>query len=463
MSDRPTMNDWRSRPPVPAPPREWHFPALHRTTLPNGLKLIAARHSSAPLVSIRVVLRSGAGSEPIERAGLASLTAGLLDEGAGGRSSLEIAEEVARLGAFLGAGADWDASYAALDVLSKNLEGGLGILRDILREPHFDEAELERARDERLTSIIQQRDDPASIAARSFSARVFEGIRFGTPLMGTETTVGAITRDDVLDFYRRHYVPENVSVIVTGDVDPDGVQRLVEDSFSSWKGTAEVQPPGGTARSSEGTRAFIVDRPGSVQSEIRIGHVGVERATADYFPIVVMNALLGEVFNSRIMLNLRERHGYTYGARSSFVFRKDPGPFVVSTAVRSDVTIEAIKEVFSELDRIRREEIGEDELEHAKNYLTGVFPATVETANDLANRIQEMELYGLPVDYFDHYRERIAAVSSHDAARAARTYISPGSATIVIVGEAGDLHDRLAALGHTAEVIDIDGHPVVER
>lgn len=462
MTEEMTDKNWRAKPPAPAPPREWKFPDLHRTTLRNGLRLIAARHSNAPLASIRVVIRSGAGAEPQDKAGLASITAGLLEEGAAGRSSMEIAEEVARLGAFLGAGADWDASYAALDVLSKNLSEGLQIVRDVLLEPHFEQDELDRARDERLTSIIQQRDDPASIAARSFSRRLYEGIRYGTPLIGSEETVAAITREDVADFYRQAYVPSNVSIVITGDVEPDDVLEMVETGFDQWEGPADVPPLPEKPRRAEATRVLVVDRPGSVQSEIRIGHVGVERATEDYFPIVVMNALLGEVFNSRIMINLRERHGYTYGARSSFVFRKHAGPFVVSTAVRSEVTVEAVREVFSELDRIRREEIAEDELEHAKNYLMGVFPATVETANDLANRIQEMELYELPTDYFEHYRENIRSVTRHDAARAAEQYISPQAATIVIVGQARDLFARLSELGHLTEVVDIDGNPIAE-
>lgn len=462
MSDRPT-GTWRENAPIPAPPRNWVFPAIARSTLPNGLRVLAARHSSAPLVSVRVVLRSGASVEPTERAGLASLVAGLLDEGAAGRDSLTIAEDVARLGAFLGSGADWDASYVVLDVLSKNLTAGLKIVRDVTLDPHFDQHELDRLRDERLTTIVQRRDDPGSIAGRGFSSRLYGAIRWGTPLIGTEATLGSITRDDVVDFYRRTFISSNASIVVTGDVDPSAVARLAGELFGNWEGTGEHPPAPEHPRRPEGVSAFIFDRPGSVQSEIRIGHIGVERSSEDYFPIVVMNALLGEVFNSRIMLNLRERHGYTYGARSSFVFRKHPGPFVVSTAVRSEVTVDAVREVFHELGRIRDEEISDEELEHAKNYLMGVFPATVETANDLANRIQEMELYELPDDYFAHYRENIRRVTRQEAARAAETYISPESATIVVVGEARDLFDRLAELGHRTEVVDIDGNPLEEH
>lgn len=462
MGDGMRAETWRAQPPVPAPPREWSFPAIERATLPNGLRVLCARHNNAPLVSVRVVVRLGASVEPADRAGLASLVAALLDEGAGDRDALTIAEDVARLGAFLGSGADWDASYVSLDVLSRNVQKGMEIVRDILLEPRFAEEEIDRERDRRLTMIMQQKDDPAFIAARNFSGRVYEGIRYGTPLVGTEETLGAITRGDVVDHYERIFVPANTSVVLTGDIVPDDGIGLVRELFGGWKRNAGSLPVPHEPSRREEKRFFIVNRPGSVQSEIRIGHIGVERATQDFFPIVVMNALLGEVFNSRIMLNLRERHGYTYGARSSFVFRKHPGPFVVSTAVRSEVTIEAIREIFSELDRIRNEEISEEELAHARDYLVGVFPATVETANDLANRIQEMELYDLPDDYFDDYREKILDVTPVDAARAAERYISPDSATIVIVGEARDLFDRLAELGHATEVLDVDGRPLEE-
>jgi zinc protease len=454
---------WRAQPPFPRDPREWHFPRIHRKTLGNGLRLLVAPATHTPLVSVRVLVRSGADSEPLERAGLASLTASLLDEGAGGRDAMTIAEDTARLGAFLGTGADWDASYAVLDVLGKNLERGFALLHDVIRSPHFDQEELDRLRDERLTTMIQQRDDPSSIAARRFSGLVYGTVRYGTPMIGTEETVQAITRDDVDRFYRSVWTPANLSLIITGDVIVEDAVALVESRLGDWSGTTDptVAPP--SVERAAGTTVFVVDRPGSVQSEIRIGHVGVERTSEDYFPIVVMNSLLGEIFNSRIMINLRERHGYTYGARSSFVFRRHAGPFVVSTAVRNEVTTEAVREVFHELDRIRNEDVSEEELTHAQDYLMGIFPATVQTANDLASRIQEMELYGLPDDYFDHYRENIGRVTRHDVARVARAYISPGQATVVIVGEASEVRERLGELGHRTEILDIDGRPMEER
>ncbi|MDX1583885.1 MAG: pitrilysin family protein, partial [Thermoanaerobaculia bacterium] len=203
---------WRERPPSPAEPREWSFPDIERRVLSNGLRVLCARHGSAPLVSVRAVVRSGASSEPEDRAGLASLTASLLDEGAGERDALTIAEDVARLGAFLGTGADWDASYVSLDVLSRNLEPGLEIVRDVLAEPHFEQEEIDRERDRRLTTILQQRDEPSFIASRSFTGMVYEGVRWGSPLIGTEQTLQSITREDVVDHYDETFAPSNVCV-----------------------------------------------------------------------------------------------------------------------------------------------------------------------------------------------------------------------------------------------------------
>jgi zinc protease len=458
-----TDHRWRARPPLPREPRTWHFPQIHRKVLDNGLRLLVAPATHTPLVSLRVLVRSGADCEPLEHAGLASLTASLLDEGAGGRDAMAIAEDTARLGAFLGTGADWDASWAAMDLLGKNLEQGFEILHDVIRKPHFDEEELSRLRDERLTTMIQQRDDPSSIAARRFSGLVYGPVRYGTPMIGTEDSLQAITREDVDRFYRSVWTPANLSVIVTGDVSAGQAAELVESRLGDWAGVTGSSPPPPKVERGTTTTVFLVDKPGSVQSEIRIGHVGVERTCEDYFPIVVMNSLLGEIFNSRIMINLRERHGYTYGARSSFVFRRYAGPFVVSTAVRNEVTTEAVREVFLELERIRDEDVTEEELSHAQSYLMGIFPATVQTASDLASRIQEMELYGLPDDYFDHYRANIERVTRHDVGRVARDYIAPNQATIVVVGQASEVRERLAELGHRTEILDIDGRPIEEH
>jgi predicted Zn-dependent peptidase len=235
---------------------------------------------------------------------------------------------------------------------------------------------------------------------------------------------------------------------------------LVERSLGTWERRNEPPRPTVTPQPIESSRVYIVDRPQAVQSEIRVGHIGVPRSSEDYFPLSVMNALLGGVFNSRINLNLREKHGYTYGARSAFAFRRQAGPFVVAAPVRNEVTRESVSEVLAELRRIRTGDVEARELDDTKNYLMGVFPATVQTASDVAGRLLDMELYGLPEDYFDRYRENIAAVGNDDIERVANKYIDPERLLIVIVGNASEIREPLGTLGYPVHELDIEGAPI---
>jgi len=449
----------RARAPEPSPPREFHFPTLHRETLDNGLRVIVARRSAAPLVSARLVIGAGGDCDAPERSGLACLATDLLDEGAGSRTTVELAEEVARLGAFLGSGADWDASYVWLDLLGEHVARGFDLLADVVMHPRFDPAEFERIRDDQLTSILQQRDQPAAIAGKWLVRCLYGASRYGIQLIGDEDTVGAMALGDLESFYRRNFVPAEASVIVTGAIDPSEAFSMVERRFGGWRLPGKADRPVPQQGEIGSTRVLMVDRRGSVQSEIRVGHDGLPRGSEDYFPVVVMNSLLGEIFNSRIMLNLREKNGFTYGARSRFAFRRLGGPFSVATAVRNEVTASAVKEIMIELERIRSGDVSAEELEGTRNFLMGVFPSTVQTANDLANRIQEMELYDLPQDYFDRYRERIAAVTADDVTRVARSSIHPDRAAIVVVGEAAEVRDSLESLGIPLTLYDQQDSP----
>jgi zinc protease len=279
-------------------------------------------------------------------------------------------------------------------------------------------------------------------------------------MVGTMESVARISADDVRRFYREHYVPNNTSVVISGDVDPDRALQLVENVLGQWQRGNEPPRPSTNPRPVEGNRIYLVDRPTAVQSEIRIGHIGVSRNCEDYFPLSVTNALLGGIFNSRINLNLRERHGYTYGARSMFAYRRSAGPFVVAAPVRNEVTKESVHEVLSELRRIRTGDVEDRELNDTKNYLMGVFPATVQGASDIASRLLDMELYGLPEDYFDRYRESIAAVTRDEVERVAKKYIDPDRALIVIVGNAKQVREPLGTLGYPIQELDIDGNAI---
>ena len=454
------MSDFRRSAPSPGPPRKFRFPDVTRLTLANGLRVLIAQRQTAPLVSMRTLVRSGADRDPADLAGVAGLTADLLDEGAGSRDAIQLAEEIGFLGGSLGTGADWDASYASIDVLSRNTEPTTAILADVSFRATLPQDGFDRVRRERLTEIIQQRDEPAAIAGKRFAALLYGAGVYGNSVIGTSETVSRITLDHVRRYYADHYLPNNSSVIVAGDIATDRALAIVESAFGEWKRGAEPPMPKVEARPLDSARVYIIDRPHAVQSEIRIGHIGVPRSCEDYFPLSVMNAVLGGVFNSRINLNLRERHGYTYGARSAFSFRRLAGPFVVAAPVRNEVTRESINEILSELRRIRTGDIEDGEMNDTKNYLMGVFPATVQSASDIAGRLLDMELYGLPEDYFDRYRENIGAVSREDIARVAEKYIDPDRALIVVVGSAAQIREPLNGLGLPLHELDLEGQAI---
>jgi zinc protease len=451
----------RTAAPEPGAPRPYHFPHIHRTTLDNGLHVLVAENHNAPIVALRAIVRSGADHDVMELAGLASLAADLLDEGAGDRDAIGLAEDVGRLGGALGTGADWDASYISIEVLSRTVNEAVAILGDVTFRATFPQDALERVRSERMMEILQQRDEPAAIAGKRFAGLLYGSGAYGNPIIGTSDSVTRVTLDDARRFYQQHYVPNNASVVVSGDINPNDAVDLVRGAFGSWKRGEEPPRPTVRPNTIEGSRIYLIDRPQAVQSEIRVGHIGVSRSSDDYFPINVMNALLGGIFNSRINLNLREKHGYTYGARSTFAFRRGAGPFVVSAPVRNEVTRESVEEVLSELRRIRTGDVEATELDETKSYMMGVFPATVQSASDIASRLLDMELYSLPEDYFDRYRENIGAITRDDIARVANKYVDPDRALIVIVGNAAQVREPLGTLGMPLHEIDIEGNQVI--
>jgi zinc protease len=454
------MTDFRASAPPPTAPRPYHFPDVTRLTLPNGLRVLVAENRNAPLVAMRTLVRSGADQDNAHLAGLAALTADLLDEGAGNRDVIKLAEDAGLLGASISTGADWDATYVSVDVLSRNTEPSAEILADVSYRATLPDAEFERVRRERLTEILQQRDEPAAIAGKRFASLLYGQGVYGNSVIGTAESVARIALDDVRRYYAAHFLPNNSSVVITGDVDATSALRLAERIFSEWKQGPEPKRETVSPQRFDASRIYIIDRPQAVQSEIRVGHIGVPRSCEDYFAVSVMNALLGGVFNSRINLNLREKHGYTYGARSTFAFRRQAGPFVVAAPVRNEVTRESVSEILDELRRIRTGDIEEVELNDTKNYMMGVFPATVQSASDIAGRLLDMELYGLPENYFDRYRENIGAVSKDDVARVATKYLDPDRALIVIVGSAKQIREPLGHLGFPIHEVDIEGKEV---
>ncbi len=446
MSDTTVLD--RSRPPAPGPLRPFHFPDVQRRTLDNGLQVVVAENHAFPVATLDLVLPSGGLSEPEERAGVASLTAGLLESGAGARDATQIAEAVDELGLALETGISWDSSLAGFTALTSRLEAGMRILADLVVRPTFPQHEVERIRDERLAALLQRRGDPSTLADElisRFSAP--EGHPFGRRLGGPEAILGTLARGDVAAFHAAHYLPGGAWLCAAGDVTLDGVSALAERFFAGWSGTAPAPRAPETPVRFDETTIILADRPGSVQSEVRVGHVGIPRTAEDYFAVTVMNAILGGVFSSRLNLNLRERLGFTYGVSSAFGMRKLPGTFTISSAVQSEGTARSVSEMLREMRQMQDELVPEGELADARSYLAGTFPLALQTTDGLAAKLSSLSVYGLPDDYYDSYPERLMAVTADEVREAARRRLYPGRAAVVVVGDATQLRAGLEELG----------------
>jgi zinc protease len=437
----------RSKPPALGPVRALKLPPVQKLRLSNGVPVLLVEQHEVPVVQVNVVARAGAGADPRGKPGLASLTADMLDEGAGSRSALQIADELDYLGANLQTGAGWDATSVGLHVPLKRFAAALPIFADVALRPTFPAAELDRVRKDRLTELLQLRDEPRAIASIAFANALYgRDHRYGTAVIGTETSVRAFSRADLALFHERTFTPANSAIVVAGDVTAASVQPELEKAFGGWKappGSAPEAVPAAPQVASRGI--WLVDKPGSAQSEIRIGRIGPSRSTRDYYALTVMNTILGGSFTSRLMQNLREQHGYAYGARSSFDFRLSTGPFVAAAAVQTDKTAPALTEFFKELEAIRKT-VTEAEVAKARNYVALSFPSDVETTGDIAAKLAEQFLYDLPGDWLDSYVSRIGAVTLDDVRRVATEYVDPAKVAAVVVGDRSKIEADVKAL-----------------
>ena len=436
-----------TRPPA-GPPREYHFPRFERHVLENGLTVIVAPVRKLPVVSVAVVIDAAAVEDPRGLEGLAELTALALREGTTSRDGMKLALDLEMLGTSVEAGADWDSTLASITVLKDKLVPAFQILAEVITAPAFAASDIERLKAERLAERMQILAEPRGLADESFSRFIYSSdARYAEPMGGTSASVARVTRDKVAEFYAASYAPSAVTIVIAGDISIDEGVELAGASFGSWQGR-KPEVHGEADKPARSNRAIeIVSRPDAAQSEIRVGHVGVPRSHSDYFDIVVMNAVLGGLFSSRINLNLREKHGYTYGASSFYDWRRQSGPFVISTAVQSEVTAEAIAETLKEIERMQQEEISDDELTLATSYLSGVFPIRYETTASIASALANLVIFGLPGDYYDVYRARIAGVTSASVLEAARAHVHAGSLQISVVGNPEIIHSPVEALG----------------
>ena len=432
--------------PAPSAPRPYRFPTFERVTLENGLGVIVAPVRALPMVTVMLVGDAGASAEPGGREGVANITARALLEGTKRRGS-EVTELFERLGASIGAGADWDVSTVAMTALSPRLEEAMQLFGEVLLEPSFPEHELERLKAERLSDILQLSAEPRGLANELFSRILYEpSSRYSRSEDGSATSVRSLGRVEVESFYRARYQPSVSTLIIAGDVSVEDGVKLARKVLGGWKGSASETAPTAAAPARTSRAVHIVPKPDAPQSELRMGHIGLARSHPDYFPVLVMNSVLGGLFSSRINLNLREVHGYTYGAFSGYSWRRAPGPFVVSTAVKSDVTAESAREILLEIERMRTDTISEDELSLATSYLGGVFPIRYETTDAIARALSAMVAYRLPSDYFDSYRDKVRAVTTVDVLQAADRHLHPGELQLLVVGDPEVVRAPLEAL-----------------
>lgn len=437
----------RSRPPALGRAPALRVPTPVTTTLPNGLEIVVVPMTEVPVVDINLVIRAGSVRDTRETTGLATFTAGMLDEGAGRRTALDIADETAFLGASLGAGASPEWATVSLHVPKRQLAAALDLMADVALHPTFPDSEVTRQRDQRRNAILQLRDQPNAQAPLAFNAIVYGGAHpYGWPAGGTEASTAALDRAGVQAFYNAYYRPSNARIIVVGDVTPAEARRLITARFGGWaRGT--VPPLASPATPAPAGRTFyIVDKPGAAQSVIRIGHVGVPRNTPDFYALRVMNTILGGSFTSRLNQNLRETHAYTYGANSGYAMRRLAGPFAASASVVTAKTDSSLIEFMKELRRIRDEAVPAEELDKAKAYIALGMPGEFETTQGTAQQFLDLLTNDLPLSTFANYIERINAVTVADVQRVARQYIDPDHFAIVVVGDRAAIEPGIRAL-----------------
>jgi len=423
----------RSAPPALGPAKNVQLPPIQRFSLSNGLNVVLMEKHSVPMVQVNLLIQSGSFDDPQGKEGLSSFAMDLLDEGAGAYSALALADEIEFLGANIStyssnfySGVNCSAPVARLD---KTLQ----LMSDIVLRPAFSETEIERVRKLRLNGLLQAHDEPNTIALRAFYKYLFDA---STPYgkFASEASITSYSKDDLVSYHKNAFTAGNSTLIVVGDTKREQITALLEKHFASYsKGTTPKTQKNISAQV-KSRSVYIVDKPGSAQSVIRIGRIGIARNDADYSAVEVMNTILGGSFTSRLNSNLREQHGYSYGAGSGFSAWPVAGPFTASSSVQTDVTGPALGEFFKEFSRMRQT-MPQEDFERGKNYVALGYAENFETNRSIASSLAEMILYTLPENYFNTYVEKTLNVSKKSVEAAAKKHIVPDKMLIVIVGD----------------------------
>ncbi|MEO8074683.1 MAG: pitrilysin family protein [Acidobacteriota bacterium] len=440
----------RSRLPALGPEPPFRFPEIRRRTLPNGLAVWTVEQHAVPLISFLVLVPVGAAADPPDRPGLAAITSDMLDEGCGDLSVIELHDALGRIGGHLDAEIGSDATIVTLTSLARFAGRGAALLADMLLRPRLEARDFERVRELRLNRLTQIRDMPPALADRAFAQLLYPDHPYGHLPIGTEASLRAMALSEIGAFHRATFAPSRITVVASGDATHEELAGLVNEAFGGWVGdpSSAADPrrlP--AAPPSPSGRIAVLHRPDAAQSELRVGHVGVSRATPDYHPLLVLNMVLGGQFVSRVNMKLREEKGYTYGARTSFDFRRGPGPFSLQASVQSEMTVDAVLDALSELRDIRGDRpVSKAELETGRAALTRGYPRNFETAEQISRGAAQLALYGLPDDYFSTFVPKVLAVTEADVTRVAMEHIDPSRLLTVIVGDRDKIGPSLPRL-----------------
>jgi zinc protease len=447
------------RPPQPLAAREIKFPPYEIQTLPNGLQVVAVLHHEQPAVTMRLLVRSGTASDPKDKLGLAHLAASLLDQGTKTKSAEEMNDAVDYIGGVMGAGAGTDLTFVNMVVMKDSFDAGLRMLSEMARQPAFAQGEIERQRQQMLSGQQVSREDPEYIANSVFDRLVYGFHPYGMPANGTPQTIAALMRDDLVAFHAKYFVPNNAILAIVGDVTADEAFSAAKKVFGDWArkdlpAQTFVDPPDPTRR------VIVVNKPDAVQTEIRVGHLGIPRQHPDYMAVNLAIRILGGEGSNRLHQVLRTERGLTYGAQANMDTLKQSGDFEAETNTRTDATGEVLRLIVDEFWRLQRERVGERELDGAKAYLTGSFPLTIETPESIAMQVVNALFYGLPLEQLQTFRERVNAVTTDDIQRVAKELLRPDRLSIVLVGNAAAFATQLRGIGfgtyETVELADLD-------
>jgi zinc protease len=456
-----TAQDWRKSAPAPGPLPQVHLPVPKVFTLDNGLHVYLVEDHSLPVLNASVVTLAGGDANPANKPGLASFTSGMLTEGTRDRSATEIADAADHLGAQLKSQAAVDNSDLSIDALSNTTDATFDLLSDMSEHPAFAEEEVDRVRKQQLTGILQEADQPIAATLRVAVKALYGDSPYGYPAIGTTASVKSIKRDDLAGFWNAHYGPQTSALVLTGDITEQEARAQADKYFGVWKSSAAAAVASAPQPSAPERKLVLVDKPGSPQTVLIAFGLGVPRSAPDYPSILIMNDVLGGLFSSRLNMNLREAHGYTYGAVSRFAFNRFGGPVFAGAQVRTDVTAPAAKELFAELDRITADPPTPAELKLAQDSQIRSVPGQFETAKGTSARIGQLFVFKLPDNYYASLPSQFAAVTPEQVKQAAIDHIHPKQMIVVAVGDRAKIEPGLKELNlGPIEYRDASGNPV---